>query len=42
MQIDKWPFDEQKCELAFGSYTYGQNLMKIRLFKDKSDFASKE
>lgn len=42
MQVDEWPFDEQKCELSFGSYTYGEKLMRIRLFKDKSDFASKE
>lgn len=42
MQIHDWPFDEQKCELAFGSFTYGKNLLRIKLFKDKSDFASKE
>ena len=42
MEINDWPFDEQKCELAFGSYTYGKNLMKIKWFKDKSNFASKE
>ena len=41
MQIHDWPFDEQKCELAFGSFTYGKNLLRIKLFKDKSDFASK-
>ena len=42
MKIDDWPFDEQMCDLAFGSYTYGKNLLKINLFKDRSNFASKE
>lgn len=44
MEIREWPFDNQTCELAFGSYTYGENLMKIKLFRDKKggDFASKE
>lgn len=43
MEISEWPFDEQICELAFGSYTYGKNLLIIRLFRDKrGDFASKE
>ena len=44
MEIREWPFDNQTCELAFGSYTYGENLLKIKLFKDKKrgDFASKE
>ena len=42
MQIHEWPFDEQECELAFGSFTYGKNLLRIKLFKDKSNFASKE
>ena len=42
MQVDKWPFDEQTCELSFGSYTYGKNQLAIRLFKDKSDFTSKK
>ena len=42
MKINNWPFDEQKCDLAFGSYTYGKNLLKIKLFKDKGgNFASK-
>ncbi len=43
MEIKDWPFDEQKCELAFGSYTYGKNLLKIKLFRDrKGNFASKK
>ena len=43
MKINDWPFDEQDCDLAFGSYTYGKNLMKIKLFKDRGgNFASKE
>jgi len=42
MEVDKWPFDEQTCRLAFGSYTYGLNLLKIKLFKDKSQLTSKE
>ncbi|KAL9967041.1 hypothetical protein ACROYT_G025198 [Oculina patagonica] len=42
MQISDWPFDEQKCELAFGSFTYGKNLLKIRLFMDrKGNFATR-
>ena len=43
MKINDWPFDEQDCDLAFGSYTYGKNLLKIKLFKDRGgNFASKE
>lgn len=42
MEIHEWPFDNQTCELGFGSYTYGKNLLKIKLFKDKSNLASKE
>ena len=42
MRINDWPFDEQTCQLAFGSYTYGKNLLKIRLFKDNRQFSSKE
>ncbi|XP_078376550.1 neuronal acetylcholine receptor subunit alpha-3-like isoform X2 [Oculina patagonica] len=42
MEIKDWPFDEQKCELAFGSYTYGKNLLKIKLFRDrKGNFANR-
>lgn len=41
IHVNEWPFDEQKCELSFGSYTYGENLLRLRLFKDKSDFTSK-
>ena len=42
MPVDKWPFDEQVCSLAFGSYTYGNNLLRIKLFRDKSKFTSKK
>lgn len=43
MKIHEWPFDNQTCELAFGSYSYGKNLLKVKLFRDKSgDFTSKE
>ncbi|KAL9951243.1 hypothetical protein ACROYT_G043869 [Oculina patagonica] len=41
MQIHDWPFDEQKCELAFGSFTYGKNLLRIKLFKVKNKFATR-
>ncbi|KAL9951289.1 hypothetical protein ACROYT_G043927 [Oculina patagonica] len=42
MQIHDWPFDEQKCELAFGSFTYGKNLLRIKLFRDKKgNFATR-
>ncbi|KAJ7383365.1 hypothetical protein OS493_028444 [Desmophyllum pertusum] len=41
MDIANWPFDEQECELGFGSYTYGQNLLSIKLFKTKSNFANR-
>ena len=44
LKIQKWPFDNQTCELAFGSFTYRKNLLNIKLFQDKKggDFASKE
>lgn len=42
MAIDKWPFDEQICKLAFGSYTYGNKLLRIKLFNDKSKFTGKK
>ena len=42
MSVGKWPFDEQVCRLAFGSYTYGENLLRIKLFKDKSQLTSKK
>ena len=43
MEVREWPFDKQSCDLAFGSYTYGKNLLKIKLFKNKDDdFASKK
>ena len=41
MDVDKWPFDEQSCKLAFGSYTYNLNLLQIKLFKDNKQFTSK-
>ena len=41
MKIDQWPFDEQQCKLGFGSYTFGKNLLKLKLFKDKSKLTSK-
>lgn len=43
LAIRKWPFDNQTCELAFGSFTYGKNLLKIKLFRDKKggDFATR-
>lgn len=41
MKVDEWPFDEQTCELAFGSYSYGKNLLKLKLFKDKRKFATR-
>ncbi|XP_078353787.1 neuronal acetylcholine receptor subunit alpha-5-like [Oculina patagonica] len=42
LEIGNWPFDNQTCELGFGSYTYGVNRMNIRLFKDKSgDFTKR-
>lgn len=42
MQVDNWPFDEQNCTLAFGSFTYGENLLRIKTFKDKSRLTSKK
>ncbi|PFX17740.1 Acetylcholine receptor subunit alpha-L1 [Stylophora pistillata] len=36
LQIISWPFDNQTCELGFGSYTYGENRLDIKLFEDKS------
>lgn len=41
MQVDDWPFDEQNCTIAFGSYTYGENLLRIKSFKDKSQFTNR-
>ncbi|XP_068676875.1 neuronal acetylcholine receptor subunit alpha-7-like [Montipora foliosa] len=41
MQIHRWPFDEQECRLAFGSYTYGDNLLKIKLFKAKKQITNR-
>lgn len=42
MQVDKWPFDEQNCSLAFGSFTYGENLLRIKTFKAKNQLTSKK
>ncbi|KAL9951290.1 hypothetical protein ACROYT_G043928 [Oculina patagonica] len=36
LEIGNWPFDNQTCELGFGSYTYGVDRMDIKLFEDKS------
>lgn len=41
MKIDLWPFDQQECQLAFGSFSYGENLLKLNLFKDQSNFATR-
>ena len=42
LKINDWPFDEQKCELGFGSFTYGTDRMNIKQFQDKTgDFTSK-
>ena len=42
LEIGNWPFDNQTCELGFGSYTYGVGRMDIKLFKDTSgEFTSK-
>ena len=42
MKVDKWPFDQQTCKLAFGSFTFGKNLLEIKLFKDRGKFTSKD
>ena len=42
MQVDMWPFDEQNCSLAFGSFTYGENLLRIKTFKAKNQLTSKK
>ena len=42
MQVDKWPFDEQNCSLAFVSFTYGENLLRIKTFKAKNQLTSKK
>ncbi|XP_078353236.1 neuronal acetylcholine receptor subunit alpha-5-like isoform X2 [Oculina patagonica] len=41
LEIGNWPFDNQTCELGFGSYTNGVNRMDIKLFKDKSSVFTK-
>lgn len=42
LQIISWPFDNQTCELGFGSYTYGDDRLNIKLFVDTSgEFTSK-
>lgn len=41
MKVDQWPFDEQTCELAFGSFSYGKNLLRLKLFKSERRFTSK-
>lgn len=32
--INEWPLDSQSCQLGFGSFSYGIDKMKIKLFKD--------
>ncbi len=42
LEIGNWPFDNQTCELGFGSHTYGVDRMNIKLFEDTSgDYTSK-
>ena len=42
LEIGNWPFDNQTCEMGFGSYTYGVGRMELKLFKDTSgEFTSK-
>ncbi|XP_015749407.1 PREDICTED: neuronal acetylcholine receptor subunit alpha-7-like [Acropora digitifera] len=41
MQVDMWPFDEQNCSLAFGSFTYGENLLRIKTFKAKNQLTNR-
>lgn len=42
LQIISWPFDNQTCELGFGSYTYGDDRLNIKLFVDTSgEFTSR-
>ena len=41
MKVDQWPFDEQTCELAFGSFSYGKKLLRLKLFKEERRFTSK-
>ena len=42
LEIGNWPFDNQTCEMGFGSYTYEVGRMDIKLFKDRSgEFTSK-
>ncbi|KAL9951299.1 hypothetical protein ACROYT_G043938, partial [Oculina patagonica] len=36
LEIGNWPFDNQTCELGFGSHTYGVDRMNIKLFEDTS------
>ncbi|KAJ7372924.1 hypothetical protein OS493_015379 [Desmophyllum pertusum] len=36
LAIGNWPFDNQTCELGFGSFTYGIGRMDIKLFQDTS------
>lgn len=36
LRIGNWPFDNQTCELGFGSYTHAVDRMNIKLIKDKS------
>ena len=41
MKINQWPFDQQLCQLSFGSFTYGERFLKIRLFRARRQITSK-
>lgn len=31
MDLKIWPFDEQKCEIKMGSWTYNSNQVNLRM-----------
>ena len=39
MDIQHWPFDEQKCNLSFGSWTYGENQILLEDFKPRKQLS---
>ena len=41
MKINQWPFDQQLCQLSFGSFTYGERFLKIKLFRAEKQITSK-
>ena len=41
MKINRWPFDQQLCQLSFGSFTYGERFLKIKLFRARGQITSK-